>query len=231
VKLTKRKSFSFYRSYYDVFNELKDVDKLIFIEALFDKQFLDKDPDNLKGMVKFAYISQMDSIDKQVKGYCDKTKTPLNPNKSYPWQGGESDPRQGVYSTPTEQEKEKEKEKEQQIIEKTEEIKKINVVYDVVDFIKDWNTKRKKHLGKPSFLNRLGNEDLLNFKDLAKDYKAEDFNYALIGLFKQKKLPNGNTSMQSNPKHFLTHFNSYLTAYYDKNNGLYGQEINHAQTL
>lgn len=111
MKLTKRKSFNFYRSYYDVFNELSDEDKLIFIKILLDKQFLDQDPTDLKGLVKFAYISQMDSIEKQVKGYCDKTKTPLNPNKSYPWQGVETDPKQGGDNTPTEQEKEEEKEK------------------------------------------------------------------------------------------------------------------------
>ena len=106
MKLTKRKSFSFYRSYYDVFNELPKEDKLKFIEALFDKQFLDIDPINLIGMVKFAYISQMDSIEKQVKGYQDKTKVILNPRK-----GVESYPRQGVELTPRQQEKEKEKEK------------------------------------------------------------------------------------------------------------------------
>ena len=98
MKLTKRKSFSFYRSYYDVFNELPKEDKLKFIEAVFDKQFLNIDPLNLSGMAKFAYISQMDSIEKQVKGYQDKTKVILNP-------------RQGVKSTPRQQEKEKEKEK------------------------------------------------------------------------------------------------------------------------
>ena len=111
MKLTKRKSFSFYRSYYDVFNELNNTDKLTFIEALLDKQFLDKDPENLSGMVKFAYISQMDSIEKQVKGYCDKTKIALNSNKSYPWQGVKLPPTDGVAVTPRLQEKEKEKEK------------------------------------------------------------------------------------------------------------------------
>jgi hypothetical protein len=29
--------------------------------------------------------------------------------------------------------------------------------------------------------------------------------------------------MQSNPKHFLKTFESYLTAYYDKNTNLYGK--------
>ena len=112
MKKTKRKSFNFYRSYYDVFNELEDKnDKLKFIEVLFDKQFLDIDPEeDLKGMVRFAYVSQMDSIEKQVKGYCDKTKTPLNENKTYPWQGSDS-----INKNPSLQEKEKEKEKEKEV--------------------------------------------------------------------------------------------------------------------
>jgi len=116
-------------------------------------------------------------------------------------------------------------------IKTTKAIKDIDVVYTVVEFLKNWNDLRTEHLKKPSFLNRLSHDDLLNFNDLAKDYKGEDFNYALIGLFKQKKLPNGNTSMQSNPKHFLTHFNSYLTAFHDKNSSLYGKQETNLQTL
>ena len=107
MKLTKRKQFAFYRSYYDVFNELPKEDKLKFIEALFDKQFLDIDPINLTGMVKFAYISQMDSIERQVKGYQDKTKVILNPKK-----GVKNTPSQGVKLPPRQQEKEEEKEEE-----------------------------------------------------------------------------------------------------------------------
>lgn len=80
VKLTKRKGFNFFRSYYDVYNELENnADKVSFIEALLDRQFLGIKPLNLKGMAKFAYISQTNSIDSQVKGYEDKTKTILTP--------------------------------------------------------------------------------------------------------------------------------------------------------
>ena len=79
IKLTKRRAFNFFRSYYDVYNELEsDVDKVAFIDALLDRQFLGVKPTNLKGMAKFAYISQTNSIDSQVKGYEDKTKTILN---------------------------------------------------------------------------------------------------------------------------------------------------------
>ena len=80
VKLTKRKGFNFFRSYFDVYNELEtNEDKVAFIEALLDRQFLGIKPDNLKGMAKFAYISQTNSIDSQVKGYEDKTGCFLHP--------------------------------------------------------------------------------------------------------------------------------------------------------
>lgn len=79
MKLTKRKGFNFFRSYYDVYNELNDKDKVAFIDALFDRQFLGIKPNDLKGMAKFAYISQTNSIDSQVRGYEDKTGIKLHP--------------------------------------------------------------------------------------------------------------------------------------------------------
>jgi hypothetical protein len=79
-KETKRKGFNFFRSYYDVYNELEsDKDKLAFINALLDRQFLGEKPEGLKGMAKFAWISQVNSIDSQVKGYEDKTGVKLTP--------------------------------------------------------------------------------------------------------------------------------------------------------
>jgi hypothetical protein len=79
-KLTKRKAFNFFRSYFDVYNELETIqDKVAFIDALLDRQFLGIKPTNLKGMAKFAYVSQTNSIDSQVKGYEDKTGNILHP--------------------------------------------------------------------------------------------------------------------------------------------------------
>lgn len=77
LKETKRKGFNFFRSYYDVYNELDDNSKVQFIDALLDRQFLGVKPNELKGMASFAYISQVNSIDSQVKGYEDKTNTKL----------------------------------------------------------------------------------------------------------------------------------------------------------
>ena len=106
-KLTKRKAFNFYRSYFDVFNELNDTDKLTFIKSLLNKQFLDVDPTNLKGMAKFAWVSQQNNIEQQLKGYKSKTKDPMQGGR----QGGSVTPTQGGFDTPTLQEEEKGKEK------------------------------------------------------------------------------------------------------------------------
>lgn len=79
-KETKRKGFNFFRSYYDVYNALEsDKDKLSFINALLDRQFLGVKPEGLEGMANFAWISQVNSIDSQVKGYEDKTGVKLTP--------------------------------------------------------------------------------------------------------------------------------------------------------
>lgn len=99
-----RKGFNFYRSYWEVANELNDKDRLAFYDALLKKQFINVDSD-LNGMVKFAYLSQKHSIDKQIDGYVNKT-TKLHPNKD-PWQGGS----EGACEGPWQQEKEKVKEK------------------------------------------------------------------------------------------------------------------------
>jgi len=106
-KETKRKAFKFYRSYYDVYNELNDKDKLKFIEALLDRQFQGIKPNELSDMVKFAYVSQEHSIDLQVKGYEAATGRKLNPYQA-PYGGGI----EGGLGGPLQEEKEKEKEKE-----------------------------------------------------------------------------------------------------------------------
>ena len=117
--MKERKAFNFFRSYFDIYNELeKDKDKVAFIDALLNKQFNNIEPENLKGLGKFAYISQKHSIDKQVKGYFDKVEgIKKKYPKQDPTQGGKVDPRQGASQDPTQQEQvevqEKEKGKEQ----------------------------------------------------------------------------------------------------------------------
>ena len=97
--MSERKAVKFYRSYWEVAMELNDKDRLAFYDAVMLRQFTGQES-TLTGMSKFAYISQKHSIDAQVKGFEDKTKTPLQ----YPTQGGKQAPLVQV------QEKEKEKE-------------------------------------------------------------------------------------------------------------------------
>jgi uncharacterized phage protein (TIGR02220 family) len=68
-----RKAFNFFRSYYDVASELSDKDRLAFYDALILEQFTGKKTE-LKGLAKFAYISQSHSIDSQTRGYNDRLK-------------------------------------------------------------------------------------------------------------------------------------------------------------
>lgn len=138
VKLTKRKGFNFFRSYYDVYNELPTAqDKVDFIDALLDRQFLGVKPDNLKGIAKFAYISQTNSIDSQVKGYEDKTGTRLlNPT---------APPTQGVKKsseTPTLQVEEEVQVQVQ--VEEKEKVKDILLEKETKESFNNWLSYRKE---------------------------------------------------------------------------------------
>ena len=137
-KKTHRKGFNFFRSYYDVYNELNKDDKVKFMDALLDRQFLGVKPEGLTGMSKFAYISQAHSIDSQVKGYEDKTKTKLL-----------TTPTDGGCEPPTAQEKEKEKEKEKEQVQDVKIFSFRKSLYDlgldktiVDDFLKNRKLKR-----------------------------------------------------------------------------------------
>ena len=134
MKLTKRKGFNFFRSYYDVYNELEtDSDKVKFIDALLARQFQGVEPTELKGMAKFAYISQVNSIDTQLKGYEDRMKALNKGVKDYdPWQGVEK-----TISAPPQQVQEKVQEKVQ--VQEKEKEKKDFLLSDIknVDEIRE----------------------------------------------------------------------------------------------
>lgn len=77
----KRPLFKFYRSYYDVACELSDKDRLAFYDAVIKREFTGEETE-LKGMAKFAYISQKHNIDAQINGWIQKTGIELNNNSS-----------------------------------------------------------------------------------------------------------------------------------------------------
>jgi hypothetical protein len=189
-KETKRKGFNFFRSYYDVYNELEcNDDKLAFINALLDRQFLGVKPTDLKGMAKFAWISQVNSIDSQVKGYEDKTGVKLTPTVG----GAER-----VENTPTEQ------------VQVEVEVKeKVQGVFSPEQFLFWWNDSRTKLLQKPSNSNYLSGIDRNYLEILTSRYTGKDFGKAFHNLCNDKW---ANESNQIIPKHFLKpeNFDKYL---------------------
>jgi hypothetical protein len=105
--MSNRKAFNFFRSYYEVANELTDKDRLAFYDALMLEQFTGQKTE-LKGMAKFAYISQQHSIESQINGFNQRLKRgdiSLEPLSSLP-------PTAGVTPPPKAQEKEEGKEKD-----------------------------------------------------------------------------------------------------------------------
>lgn len=166
MKLTKRKGFNFFRSYYDVFNEIPDSkDKLAFIQALLDRQFLGVKPENLKGLAKFAWISQVNSIDSQVKGYEDKTRTKLTP-----CQGGVQ---RGV-EPPSLQVEEKEKEKVQDVVTKSK---------DLINFEELKNFINEK-TGRG--FRKINEKTRKKYRSLIKDYEKQDIINAVLNAVKSK---------------------------------------------
>ena len=184
--MSKRKAFNFYVSYFDTFNELSDADKLKFITALLNKQFLGIEPE-LKGISKLAYNSQKHSINQQVEGYENKTKQRLN-------KGGAIGGAEGGAV----QEKEKGKEKEETTYEEKKE-----------KFLNWFNLKKQKHTGKIGKFKVLTKTDDVNLKKLYKDYGAEEFEIAVINLYKSKWAIKNN---MLTPSHYLRveNFNKYL---------------------
>lgn len=170
MKLTKRKGFNFFRSYYDVYNELKTKeDKADFMDALLDRQFLGIKPTDLKGMAKFAYISQTNSIDSQVKGYEDKTGEALNFTPTAP-------PTYGGNLPPTVQvqvqveEKGKEEVKEQLIIKNTEKSKRF--IPPTLQEVEDYCFERMNNISPQHFIDHYTSNGWLVGKNKMKDWQS-----------------------------------------------------------
>jgi hypothetical protein len=130
MKPTKRKAFNFLRSYFDVFNELKeDKDKLEFLTSIINKQFLNEDPKDLSFIVKLCYESQRHSIESSVKGWLRVSNTDVLGNPT-------TDPMTNPTTNPTTHPKEEEEKEE---VEVQEEEKEQNNVFfaEVLEFTFD----------------------------------------------------------------------------------------------
>ena len=120
IKLTKRKAFNFLRSYFDVLNDIpEDSDKLSFLMAIINKQFLNEDPKDLNFITNLCYNSQRHAVEKSVKGWETANKIALPCGIAPPPKGDPTLPPKGDPLTPCQEEEEKE-----QVQEKEEEEEK-----------------------------------------------------------------------------------------------------------
>jgi hypothetical protein len=194
-----RKTFNFYRSYWDVANELNDKDRLAFYDALMKRQFTGVETD-LEGMVKFAYLSQKHSIDRQIEGFENKTKTPLQD----PTEGGT----QGGIKAPTVQLKEKEKEKE--------EYTKVPFQERVNKFLNWFNAEFVKHGKQQAKFRTLNAQTESNLKKLLDKYTTEEWCLAFENMICNTwVIENKNAT----PDHFLrlANFEKYLNQVKNEN--------------
>jgi hypothetical protein len=188
---------------------LPPEDKIAFMDALLDRQFLGVKPEDLKGMAEFAYVSQTNSIDSQVKGYEDKTKTKLNPldenNYTPPVGVKEKD------LTPAVQVQVEEKEKEQLVIEDLPQ--KTTELTETV-FLKRWCDARTHYDKMPTNISKLTTYEKIDFNELRQDYGLKDFERAMQGMFQQKTF----LKTRLRPSHYLKreHFETYLTCFTTK---------------
>jgi hypothetical protein len=190
IKLTKRKGFNFFRSYFDVYNELNDKEKVMFIDALLDRQFLGIKPKNLTGKARFAYISQTNSIDSQVKGFEDKTGIELNPTVP-PTDGGSVPPTVQVEGKEKGEVEEKGKVEEQNLV----------FPFDSKDFLSVWEvlTKEKKWRKKSVSALQASLEQLSKYPEqtaiqMMKNTIAGEWQ----GLFELKQQNNGKSVIKPN---------------------------------
>ena len=79
-----RLQFKFYKSYYEIAKEIEnDKDKIDYLMAICEYQFTGIEPE-LKGMAKFAFLSQKHSLNKQVEGFEFATDPVRIPPKDTP---------------------------------------------------------------------------------------------------------------------------------------------------
>ena len=109
--LIDRKAFNFYKSYYDVFKQLNDKEKLEFIKELLAVNFIEKPIEDVNPKsfnLKLAFSAIKHSLESSIYGVFTKAKVDYN---SYPWQGGGKGVSKGGDLQEKVEEKEKEKEK------------------------------------------------------------------------------------------------------------------------
>jgi hypothetical protein len=166
--MINRKAFNFFRSYWETGKMLDDKNRLAFYDAIFEKQFNDKEIE-LTGMANFAYITQKFNINSQVEGYKSKIgsnlTTPTAPPCQPPSVGGKVPPCQ----PPSVQEKEKGEVKGEV---KGEDGKNKNFIPPQQKEVFDYCQERKNGIDANKFINYYQAKGWMIGKNKMKDWKA-----------------------------------------------------------
>ncbi len=188
IKPTKRKAFNFLRSYFDVLNELKtDSDKLKFLTAIIDKQFLNKDPEKLNFVVNLCYESQRHQIESSVKGWERASKntlsttpptTPLTTPPT-PWQEEEEEEEEKGEYTP----------KGESVLTEDEEATPINYI----NLLAFFNTKRSEKLPKSKGISVISDNVKSQYKKRIKEgYDKQQIAWSIENAFNDKFFADNN---------------------------------------
>ena len=224
-----KKSFVFYSEWIENFTELTDLEagKLIKHILLYVN---DENPDTDDRYVKLAFLPIKQALKRDLKKYevyCDKQK--INGRKGGAKKGNQN-AKKTTQTTQTTQRLKKQPKQADNVnvndndnVSLTEigekEVKTLDVIYEEVHFLKNWNEARSMGLDQPSNLNRLSPEEKDLFFSVKDDYKKVEFHNALNGLFKQEKVPSD--IMWFRPKHLLAHIDTYIDANNNKQFKLY----------
>jgi hypothetical protein len=167
VKKTKRKAFNFLRSYFDVLNELtNDKDKLDFLTAIINKQFLNEDPIELNFIVNLCYESQRHQIETSVKGWLRATKEELdNTLPTNPMTNPPTIPMTNPMTNPKEEEEEEEEKEEVKGKGK-------RFIPPTADEVRDYCLSRNNDVNPNKFINFYQSKGWVVGKAKMKDWKA-----------------------------------------------------------
>lgn len=151
-KLSERKAFNFYRSYFELASELSDKDRLQFYDAIIKYQF-SKEEIELTGIAKIAFVSQKHSLISQVEGYENVgLRRSINGTFSNPSKGASKGGKEGASVQEQEQEQVQvqvqEKPKKMQSVWFKEENENENIIEIYKTYPSNCLVKKTRSLGK-----------------------------------------------------------------------------------
>jgi hypothetical protein len=194
IKKTKRRAFNFLRSYFDVLNELtNDKDKLDFLTAIINKQFLNEDPIELNFIVNLCYESQRHQIETSVKGWLRATKEELSTTPmTTPMTTLPTTPMTTIPTNGKEEEEEEKVKEEKEHISFDERVNK---------FLLWFNSQKEVNGFKKGNFSVLSKATESNFKKILKtNYSSEQLNKAFKNMCNNTWVRENN---KITPDHFL----------------------------